>query len=121
MTTFDDVMSKAKIVAETAGKKTSEFVEVTRLKMDASEIEKDMATILEGLGRLVYDAHKTGDDITAQVDECVAKLDERQDDLLKLRQKIDEYKNKVRCSDCGAQNPVDAVYCKNCGAKLGNE
>ena len=53
MTTFEDVLYKAKTMAEAAGKKTSDMLEATRLKMAAAEIEKDIAATLEGLGRLV--------------------------------------------------------------------
>lgn len=118
MTTFEDVVSKAKTVAETAGKKTSDFIEATKLKVQAAEIEKDIASMLEGLGRLVYDAHKAGEDVSALIEDCSSKLDERQAQLAELREKIDEFKNKVRCRRCGAANAEDAVYCKHCGGKL---
>lgn len=118
MTTFDDVVSKAKNVAETAGKKTSDFIEVTRLKIEAAEIEKDISSILEGLGRLIYDGRKQEQDVTSLVDDCIAKVDERNADLEKVRAKIDVYKNLIRCKNCGEMNSEDAVYCKKCGAKV---
>ena len=118
MATFEDVVTKAKSVAETAGKKTSDFIEVARLKVDAAEMEKDIASTLEGLGRLVYESRKSDKDITTLVDDCVMKLDERYAQLRELRLKIDEYRNKVRCASCGAMNPEDAVFCKKCGAKI---
>jgi len=55
MATIDDVISKAKTVAEAAGKKTSEFIEITKLRIEIAEQEREMAYIFEGLGRLVYD------------------------------------------------------------------
>lgn len=118
MTTFDDVVSKAKSMAETAGKMTSEFIEVTRLKIDAAEIEKDISSILEGLGRLIYDGRKAEQDVDALVDDCIAKVDERNAELEEVRAKIDEYQNKIRCKNCGVLNAEDAVYCKKCGEKL---
>ncbi len=120
MTTFDDVFSKAKSVAETAGKKTSEMIEVTRLKLQAAEMEKDIAAMLEGLGRLVYESRKEDADVAGKLDDCCLKLDERYAELVKVRAKIDEYRNQVTCKNCGAQNADDAVYCKRCGVKLSN-
>ena len=58
MTTLEDVLYKAKTMAEAAGKKTSDMLEATRLKMEAAEIEKDISATLEGLGRLIYDGRK---------------------------------------------------------------
>jgi ribosomal protein L40E len=118
MTTFEDVLYRAKTVAESAGKKTSDFVEITKLKMDAAETEKDIASTLEGLGRLVYDGKKAGEDVSAMVDECIVKVDELNVQLQAIRDKIFEYKNSIRCKTCGAINPDDAIYCKKCGAKL---
>lgn len=118
MTTFEDVVSKAKCVAETAGKKTSDFIEVTRLKIQAAEIEKDISSILEGLGRLIYDSRKAEEDVSPLIDDCIAKVDERTSELNEVRKKIDEFKDLVRCKNCGVMNPDDAVYCKKCGEKL---
>ena len=120
MTTFDDVFSKAKSVAESAGKKTTEMIEVARLKIQAAEIEREISSMLEGLGRLGYDSRKEDEDVAGEVDDCRQKLDERYEALAKARAKIDEYRNQVTCRNCGAQNAEDAVYCKRCGVKLSN-
>ncbi|MDD3692427.1 MAG: zinc ribbon domain-containing protein [Oscillospiraceae bacterium] len=116
--TFEDVVSKAKSVAETAGKKTSDFIEVTKLRLDVAELEREMTAIFEGLGRMVYDAKKSGEDASSLVDDCVERLDECQSQIDDLRRKIDEYRYAVRCKMCGLPNPNDAVYCKKCGAKI---
>ena len=118
MTTFEDVISKAKSVAGVAGKKTSDFIEVTRLKIEIAELEKDMNSILEGLGRLVYDAKKAGENIDALIDDCVIRLDECQAKIDELHRKIDTFRYSVRCKGCGSPNPDDAVYCKKCGVRI---
>ncbi len=118
MTSFEDVMSKAKSVAETAGKKTADMIDVARLKMQAAEIEKDIASMLEGLGRLVYDSRNSQEDISAVIESFETKLDERFAELASVRAKIDEFRNKVRCKSCATPNPEDACYCKKCGGKL---
>lgn len=121
MGAFEDVLNKAKDVAETVGNKTTEFVEATKLRMQAAEIEKDIASTLEGLGRLVYDGRKAGEDVGALVDDCVAKLDDMNASLKELQDKIDAYANIVRCQTCGIINTDDSLYCKKCGAKLHEE
>ena len=118
MTTFEEVLYKAKNIAEAAGKKTSDMLEATRLKMTAAEIEKDIAATLEGLGRLIYDGRKAEEDVTATVDECILKLDELNKKLEEAREAISAFKNLRRCRECGADNQDDAIYCKKCGAKL---
>ena len=76
MATFEDVLVKAKTMAETAGKKTGELVDQVRLKMDVAQTEKELATAFEGLGRLVYGAHRSGEDIASLVEECAVRIDE---------------------------------------------
>ena len=89
MTTFEDILCKGKNAAECVGKKATDLVEVTKLKMEAAETEKDIASTLE---------------MNAKVAE--------------LRGKIDEYNNVVRCPQCSAVNTDDSAFCKKCGTKL---
>lgn len=121
MGTFEDVLSKAKSVAETAGKKTSEFVEVTKLKMEMSDTEREISSTLEGLGRLVYDSRKAGEDSAAMIEECIAKIDDQYAKLDTLRSKVLEYSDQVRCRACGTINTDDSLFCKKCGSKLQEE
>ena len=63
MATFEDVVNKAKSAAETAGKKTSDFLEATRLKVDAAEVEKELAgcyTMKRRRARIVRRRSRTG-------------------------------------------------------------
>ena len=46
MGTFEDVLCKARNVAESAGKKTTDFVEVTKLKMEMADSEREFSSIL---------------------------------------------------------------------------
>lgn len=113
MTTFEDILCKGKNAAECVGKKATDLVEVTKLKMEAAETEKDIASTLEGLGRLVYDGRKSGQDVTALTEECIAKIDEMNAKVAELRGKIDEYNNVVRCPQCSAVNTDDSAFCKS--------
>ena len=96
MSTFDDVFSKAKSVAETAGKKTGEMIEVARLKIQAGDMEREISSMLEGLGRLVYESRREGADAAGKMDDCCQKLDEKYEELAKARAKIDATLKRAR-------------------------
>ena len=53
MAAFEDVLSCAKSVAQTAGRKTEEFVELTKLRVKIADLRREIAALYEGLGRLV--------------------------------------------------------------------
>lgn len=118
MTVFDDVLSRARALAKTAGEKTGEFVELTKVKMEIADLEREMTSLYEGLGRLVYDGKQSGENVDELVDACIAQLDDQNEHLKELQEKLMESKNVVACKMCGALNENDAVFCNQCGEKL---
>lgn len=117
-TTFEDILNKAKDAAQAAGKKTGDFIDITKMKMEISKLEKEMGTTYEGLGRLTYDAKKGGEESADLMDSCVEHIDELTGQVQKLREKVAEAQNAVRCSACGTLNDQDAHFCKKCGGEL---
>ncbi len=118
MAVFGDVLSRAKAVAEAAGKKTGELVENTKTKMEIADVQREIASLYEGLGRLVYDGRRSGDPIDDMVDACIAHLEEQNAYLEELQDKLLESKNAVRCGECGTVNDDDSRFCKKCGKEF---
>jgi len=119
MATFEEILNKAREGAEKVGQKTSDFVEVTRMKMRIAEIEKEVAATYEGLGRLVYDAQKSGEDVGDMISACVENIDELQADADALRDQLYAFKHLQKCAACGAVNDEDAAFCNKCGTPFG--
>ncbi len=117
MTAFEEVLSCAKSVAQTAGKKTEEFVELTKIRVQIADLRREMAALYEGLGRLVYDSRVAGEPVDDMVEACVAQLTELQAQLVKLEDRVMQSKNVIRC-ECGTLNVKTAVFCNQCGKKL---
>ena len=118
MAMFEDMLARARAVAESAGKKTGEFVETTKIKMEIADLQREIATLYEGLGRLIYDGRQSGESVEDMVDACIEHLEEQNAYLQKLQDKLLESKNAVRCEDCGAVNEETARYCNHCGKAL---
>ncbi len=117
MAAFEEVLSCAKSVAQTAGKKTGEFVELTKVRVQIVELRREIAALYEGLGRLVYDSRTAGEPVDDMIEACVEQLAELEVQLAKLEDRVMESKSVIRC-DCGFLNANDAVYCNKCGKKL---
>jgi hypothetical protein len=115
---MEEVLCKAKDLAEAAGKKTGELMTLTKLKLELADTGRAIASLMEKIGRETYAAYKgeetNADDITAYVEQ-VDVLQEKAEDLAA---QIDELRRTRSCAACGKNNTQDAVYCQNCGEKL---
>ena len=118
MSTFDDFLDRAKSFADTAGRKTSDFIDVTKLRFKIAEVEKDIVKIYEEIGRAVYESKKSGRDIDGRLADDFAALDESYEYRAFLKKQVDEFKDVLRCDVCGAANSEDSVFCKQCGKQL---
>ena len=118
MAIFDEVVSRVKDVAETAGKKTGELVEIGKVRIRIAELRREIAGAHEGLGRLLYDSRKSGEDVTDMIDACVEHIAALYEDLEELEMRVMESKNAIRCNGCGALNENTAQFCNQCGTKL---
>ena len=118
MVAMDEVLACAKSMAVTAGRKTEEFVEVAKLRVQIAEKRRDIAELYEGLGRLVYDSRVSGESVEDMIEACVEALGEQQDELERLEERVMMNKSVIRCDGCGAINVNNAVFCNQCGKEF---
>ena len=118
MDTFDDFIGKAKNLVDLAGRKTSEAVEIAKLKMNRMQVNSEIQKTYEKLGAFVYKFRKTGDENNELIDICVNEIDGLLEKLNEIADKINEIKAAVRCPECSAVNDDEAIYCAKCGAKM---
>ncbi|MBR2406132.1 MAG: zinc ribbon domain-containing protein [Clostridia bacterium] len=119
MAVFEDVLSRAKAVAKTAGRKTEELVELTKIHVQIGDLRREIASLYEGLGRLVYDSRRSEESVDELIDACIEELTEQEAALARLEDRVMQNKNAVRCAECGAVNANNATFCNQCGKKLG--
>lgn len=118
MTTWEEIYCKAKAAAQTAGKKTCDMVEITKLKLAAAEAQRELACSFEMLGRLTFCAKNTDTDLTDEIEKRMERIRQQQQELDKLQEMLDSYKKGVRCDKCHTFNSEDSAYCKKCGHAL---
>lgn len=118
MGVLDDVISKAREVADVAGKKSEEIVEFSKLKLNSMGINNDINKAYQRLGVVLYDIRKSdveGEDIIAA---CIEEIDMLKMQLEDINQKMNEMRNIKKCTGCHYSNSADAVYCAKCGTRL---
>lgn len=118
---FEDVMFNAKSAATTVGKKAGRLVDISKLRLNATELNNEISKRYEALGRVVYDAAKEEQDVKGLIDECVISIDALYLRLDEVNDKIAKLQNKVTCPVCNTDNAEGSLFCSHCGTKLANE
>ncbi len=116
---LDDVVVNAKSAAEAVGKKAGQIVDASKLRINAAELNADISKRYEALGEYVYEAcrEKLSEDDAAV--GMMTELDELKAQHAAVTKELSDKQNKVVCPNCGKQSPNTALFCSNCGAKLG--
>ena len=78
---FEDVVVNAKSAANVVGKKAGQLMDISKLRLSAADINREISRRLEALGRTVYDAQKSGYDPSELVAESVSCIDELYEQL----------------------------------------
>ena len=118
MAIWEEVLARAKSVAVTTGRKTEELVETAKVKMEIADLQREIASLYEGLGRLLYDGRQSGEAVDDMVEACLAHLKEQNVYLEQLQDRLLEGKSAMRCGECGTVNDDDSRFCKKCGKEF---
>lgn len=117
MSFFNKLGKKIGEATQTATKKSSELMEITKLN---SEIKSEKNKINEyylEIGQKVYETYSEGDKIFEGFEEVFNKINNSKAKIQELNKRILEVKNINICSNCGHELSKESTYCDKCGAK----
>ena len=117
---FDDVVVNAKSAAQTVGKMAGQFVDMSKLRINMSELNGEITKRYQELGRFIYEAKKAGSADEAELADQIAGIDDLYAQLSAVSAQYASMQNKVTCPACGKKMPTDSMFCSHCGAKLEN-
>jgi hypothetical protein len=118
---FEDVVVNARTAANVVGKKASQIVDVSKLRISAADLNNDISKRFEAIGRKVYDAEKAGKDPMESMEESVSGIDELYEQLEAVNEQIAAARARQVCRNCGEENAQGAAYCSKCGHKLSED
>lgn len=118
MSVLDDMIVNAKSAADAVGKTASKLVDISKLRISAADLNAEINKKYEALGRVVYEARKTGGSFEEAAGESVTAIDELKEQLAAVNAQLSSAHQKVTCTYCGHENAPDAVFCGKCGHKL---
>ncbi|MBE6542419.1 MAG: zinc-ribbon domain-containing protein [Ruminococcaceae bacterium] len=118
MAFFEDFKKNASNVADKAAKKTNELTNIAKLNVNIKSAEAKLNTVYEEIGRLFYNAERSGEDYTADIAASIMKADKLKADIVSYKASIAKLKKLVVCEACGNEISEDFAFCSFCGAKV---
>ena len=115
---FEDVVVNAKSAVDVVGKKAGKFVDISKLRISAADINNEISKKFEELGRAVYTAAKDGTDASNTISENSAVINDLYEQLEAVNSQLALARERLICKNCGNENEQGAVYCSKCGSKL---
>lgn len=113
---MEKIISEIKNTANKVAKKSSELMELSKVKISIINTKSAIDSNFKKLGELLYLSQKeNADDNTENFNEIISEIDN-------LYEKLSEYKdisaalsNKKLCPECEKANESEAVFCSHCG------
>lgn len=115
---LEDAFNKTKEVFDIACKKTDEVVTTEKQKFNIASLKSKREKDFADLGRLYFEIVKDSTDIDDNTRNLVDAIIEKNDEIARLNEDIQNIKNKRICPYCNANIDINSTYCNTCGKKL---
>lgn len=117
----DSFCLQAKHITKKMTVKANETVECTKLKFAIGEAEEKIAECKKKIGDMIYREYLKTKDFEGELAELCKMIDNLNDDVLVMKDKLAEVKSSRRCPKCGKLNDDRNTFCADCGTKLNGE
>lgn len=115
---IDKILEMVTQTTKNAIKKSGEAVEVTKIRLAINSDKSKIKELKLQVGELMYEAYSGNASSGDEIEELCQEISELYKEIERKEQAIAEIKNLRRCSKCGANNEIDAYFCKKCAAEL---
>lgn len=116
MAFFEQLGKRLTDAGQSVAQQTKNLSDVTQLNSAISDREKRISQLYLNIGQLYYEGHKG--DLSAEHREIIEEIDALYAEIAQNREKIKQIKGVVKCPNCDADVPLNAVFCNGCGAKI---
>ncbi len=120
MSFFDDLKKSLEAFSkssESMFQKSSDAVELRKLKMEQDSLKKELNNCYAQIGRMFLE--KIDDDqIPAEMEMLVRQIEDCKEAIAENNQLIARKTGQRVCPVCGAKAGKEAVFCQKCGTRL---
>ena len=114
MDIFDKIIKKVEKTTKVVMQKSTDVVEITKVKLAISDTKNQIDSRLRALGKLVYDASGPEYSEDNSADSLIEELNELYSQLKEHEERLASLKSEVICPKCGLSCSEDSVFCKKC-------
>lgn len=115
---WENLKGKVTHATHTVAKKSTELVEITKLKVAISDTEASINKTMRQMGEALYEAYKTGAESYTSLEENCEEIDAAYARIEELQARISELKNAKVCPNCKKEMEREAAFCSGCGEKF---
>ena len=115
---FDDVIVNVASAFDDIGKKATEVVDKSKVRVSSVELKNKIAAQFETLGRYVYDSTVTNTTDTEIVNRYIDEITGLITELKSMQDMLASSGGKIVCPKCSCTNSSDSLFCKKCGNSL---
>ena len=116
--TASDVGAVAAAGAAKAGQTAENVVAYTKIRVAIADLKAEVNLQLRQIGEMVYATH-TGDPTDSDtMQTALEAVDALKEQIAQKERELQSIRGVTVCTACGCANPVDHVYCSNCGQPL---
>jgi len=105
-------------VADQAGKKAGELMEVGKLKLKLFDLTTEVEVLYKEIGKAVYLTHTGAQVEESDIQKKLGEIDEKFVRMAELREDLGARKTTVTCPVCGRDCDKNDVFCRVCGKEL---
>lgn len=111
----------AERLAKEVAKRTSNAITHTKLSFAINEAQNKVKDTCSEIGKLVYKKYLDGEAFPEEFSPLLSQIDALMEEESILTQKLNELKNNIVCTDCGAKNAAGSKFCSSCGQTLNTD
>lgn len=119
MAFFESLGGKIKNAGQNIAQSTKKFADVTKLKSNISDYEKQINELYFVMGKAYYERHK--DDTNTEDQKNIDAINALFKQISDLKEEIREKEGIVTCPNCGKDIAADVMFCNHCGCKIEKE
>lgn len=119
---MERIISEIKTTADVVAKKSTQLVELSKVKLNIANTKSNINANLRNLGEMIYISQRDEEDIDADMyAETIAKIDGLYLKLAEYDEIAAGLMNKKLCPECRKANEDIAVFCSKCGYRFVSE